>query len=262
MKLETAIASVAIGGAVAIGWGDRANAAVIRINESAFTPQAGLITFSEFALNTFNPTYTPATYGGGPGAPTVTFGGFFTGQSLGDASTCPPGAALTGCVIGTPRGPLALDPTSPNTFITEDGSNPTSPVLSGSPIFDGPVSILFDTDLAGVGLEGGFFDDIGSTAITAFARDGSVLGSVTNTTTGIEFLGLVTDDGQNKIAGLQFSLVGNESAGFAIDNLRFGRAGQVEPPTGIPEPTTILGTLAFGALGGNTWLKRRRKQQR
>jgi hypothetical protein len=261
MKLEKAIASVALGAAAVMSLASQANAAVIRINESAFTPQAGLITFSEFSLGTVNPTYTPANYGGGAGAPTVKFGGFFTGQSLGDAASCPPGAALTGCVIGTPTGSLALDPNSPATFITGDGANPTSPVLSGSPRFNGAISILFDTDLAGVGLDGGFFDSIGGTAITAFARNGSIIGSVTNTGTGIEFLGLVTDNGQNQIAGLQFSLVGNEPAGFAIDNLRFGRAGEVTPPTGVPEPTTILGTLAFSALGGRTWLKRRRKQQ-
>lgn len=30
--------------------------------------------------------------------------------------------------------------------------------------------------------------------------------------------------------------------------------------TAVPEPTTVLGTLAFGALGGSSWLKRRKKQ--
>src|SRR4051794_39546416 len=83
-----------------------AGAAVIRIPAASFTPQAGLITFSEFAVNTVNPTYAPANYGGGAGAPTVTFDGFFTGQALGTAATCPLGAALTGCVVGSPGAPL------------------------------------------------------------------------------------------------------------------------------------------------------------
>ncbi|WP_181256702.1 PEP-CTERM sorting domain-containing protein [Merismopedia glauca] len=30
-------------------------------------------------------------------------------------------------------------------------------------------------------------------------------------------------------------------------------------PTAVPEPTTILGTLAFGSLGAGSWLKRRQK---
>jgi len=238
---------VGAGTLVAVCLSASVEGAVIRIPESAFTPAAGLITFSEFPLNTINPTYTPAVYGGGAGAPTVTFDGFFAGQSMGNAGTCPVGAALSGCVVGSPTGPLSLAPGAPDTFITNDGANPTTPVLSGTPTFNGPVAILFSTDQAGVGLTGGYFDAVGGTAITAFARSGAVLGSVTNTGTGIEFLGLVTTDGTAQIAGLLFSLVGSEPAGFAIDNLRFGLPGQVVTPN-VPEPTML--SLGFLALVG------------
>lgn len=223
------------------------SAAVVRLTEAGFTPAAGLITFSEQALGTVNPVYTPASYGGGAGAPTVTFGGYFNGQSLGTVGTCPAGSAVTGCVVGSPTSVLTLAPNSPTTSIVSDGANPTSPVLSGSPTFNGPISILFDTDLVGVGLTGGFFNAIGGTAITAFDRAGNLLGSVTNASLGIEFLGLGNDNGIANIAGLQFSLVGAEPAGFAIDNLRFGRAGEIV--TGeVPEPTTaaLLGLGLFG----------------
>jgi hypothetical protein len=108
------------------------------------------------------------------------------------------------------------------------------------------VSVLFDKDVAGVGLEGGFFNAIGGTAIKAFDRNGQFLGQVANAALGIEFLGLATDDGADKIAGLQFSLIGPEPAGFAIDNLRFGSIRQVVPPDRVPEPATILGTLLAG----------------
>lgn len=247
--VKTLAAAAMLGAALA------AHAGIVKIDASAFTAQAGKITFSEKVVNTVNPTYAPGDYGGVVGAPTVTFDGYFTGQSLGNALTCPAGAALSGCVVGSPTGLLSLDPGSPDTFITTDGSNPTSPVLSGSPRFNGPIAILFSADLAGVGLDGGFFDSIGSTAITAFARDGSLLGSVTNTKKGIEFLGLVTGDGSEKIAGLLFSLVGAEAAGFAIDNVRFGKSGQVVVP-GVPEPGSFaLAGLALAGLG----LARRRK---
>ncbi|GCA78642.1 PEP-CTERM sorting domain-containing protein [Microcystis aeruginosa] len=234
---------------------------VVRIPQSSFTPQAELITFSEFPWNTVNPTYNPADYGGNPlTAPTVTFGGFYQGQSLSanPGVDCPGGAA-TGCVVGTPTNPLALDPNSPNTFITTDGGNPTSPVLSGTPTFNGPITILFDKDMAGVGLDGGFFNAPNSTAIKAFARDGSFLGQVSNTGTGIEFLGLVTSDGSAAIAGLQFSLIGPEPAGFAIDSLRFGLPGQVNPPQKTPEPASVLGLLTIGVLGAGAAWKRKLK---
>lgn len=224
-----------------------ANAAVVRVTEASFVAGSGLITFSEFPVNTANPVYTPAVYGGGPGSPTVTFDGFLNGQALGTAATCPAGAALTGCVVGSPTGPVALDPASPDTFITTDGAFPSSPTLSGTPRFNGPITLLFSIDVAGVGLQGGFFDAIGGTAITAYNRAGALLGRVTNTGTGIEFLGLVTDTGSAQIAALQFSLVGPEPAGFNIDNVRFGAQGQVIVP-GVPEPGSIV-LLASGLIG-------------
>lgn len=242
---------------VGVMFASSAQSAVVRINADAFTAEAGKITFSEFATNTSNPVYAPAAYGGGAASPTVTFGGRFVGQSAGNAADCPTGAAVSGCVLGLPTGPLTLDAASPATFITGDGANPTSPVLSGNPTFNGAISILFDTDLAGVGLDGGFFNAIGGTAIRAFDRQGGVIGSVANLGLGIEFLGLITSDGLAAIAGLQFFLVGPEPAGFAIDNLIFGKAGEVVlPPNPVPLPAAL--PLLASALGLGA-LSRRRK---
>lgn len=235
-------------------FGPESPQAIIRVDESSFLAGSGLITFSEFPQGTNNPVYAPGDYGGGASNPTVSFGGFFAGQHLGTAAECPPGAALSGCVVGAATAPLTLDPASPATSIVGDGANPTSPVLSGSPTFNGPIAILFDSDQAGVGLDGGYFDAAGGTAITAFARDGSVIGSVSNDGTGIEFLGLVTADGSNQIAGLLFSLVGDEPAGFAIDNVRFGVRGQVGPGGGatleyVPVPTLDAAGLLLLLMG-------------
>lgn len=237
--------------AFALALSAAANASVSQVQPQNFVAGSGQITFSEKPLNTTNPTYNPADYGGGVNSPIVTFGGFFTGQSLSAHPTtdCPGGAA-TACVVGTPTGPLSLDPNSPNVFITTDGANPTSPVLSGTPIFNGPIAILFSTDQVGVGFDGGFFDAIGSTAITAFDRQGNLLGSVSNSQTGIQFLGLVTDSGNPEIAGVFLDLVGAEPAGFGIDNIRFGVQGQVTNPSGVPEPSTwAMMLLGFGGMG-------------
>ncbi len=265
MKTISSLGIVSVLSLAGLGIAQVAEAGILRINETAFTPQAGLITFDEFAVNTVNPTYLPTDYGGNLAtAPTVSFDGYFVGQGLSsNAGVDCPGGAPTACVVGTPTASLALDASSPDTFITTDGSNPTSPVLSGSPLFNGAVSILFDKDVAGVGLDGGYFDAAESTAITAFARDGSVLGQVKNTGTGIEFLGLVTDDGSELIAGLQFSLIGPEPAGFAIDNLRFGTSGQViipETPEKVPELTSVAGILAFALFATSTLIKKSENQ--
>ncbi len=233
---------------------------LVEITAGAFTAGSGLITFSEpgYPLGTTNPVFAPTNYGGGAGSPTVTFGGFFSGQSLGTASPpCPTGAAFTGCVLGSPTTPLTIDPASPATFIAGDGAQPTAPILSGSPLYNGPIAIAFSTPQAGVGLIGGYFNNVCSTGITAFDAAGDNLGTVCNSTTGDEFLGLVTSDGSADISGLLFHLVGSEPAGFDIDNVQFGLPGQVTVPGAIPEPASLalLGT-AFAALG----LVRRRKK--
>lgn len=233
------------------------NAAVVRIDAAAFTPQAGLITFSELAVGTTNPVYTAAMYGGGVTAPTVSFGSYFTGQSI-SAASCAPGAAPTGCVTGTATGSLSLAAGAAGSFIAEDGANPTSPVLSGTPIYNGPIAILFDIGLAAVGLDGGYFNAIGGTSITAFAHDGSILGTISNEGLGIEFLGLATQDGSEMIAGLLFSLTGDEPAGFAIDNVRFGTIGQVIiPGNDVPEPSSIA--LAAAAMAALVMARRRQR---
>ena len=238
-------------GSIFLAGGDQVWATVLRVSEADFLAGSGQITFSEFPANTNNPTYTPAAYGGGAGSPTVNFGGYFVGQSL---SLTPgvdcPGAAASACVIGDPTSSLSLDANSPNTFITFDGANPTSPVLSGTPTFNGPIAVLFSQDQVGVGFDAGFFNAAQSTGITAFARDGSLLGTVTNNDLGIEFLGLVEQNGDTRIAGVFLDLVGSEPFGFAIDNLRFGRSGQVVVP--VPEPGTLCllsgGLLTLAAL--------------
>ena len=231
-----------------------ATAGIIKVTEGDFEAGAGQITFSEFALGTVNPFYVPGDYAGNAGDPDVNFAGWFDGQmlSLNSGVDCP-GAAASACIVGTPTGPLSLDANSTDTFIANDGSNPTSPVLSGSPVFNGGIAVLFSTDQFGVGFDGGFFNAVGSTAITAFARDGSLIGSVSNTVLGVEFLGLVTDDQTASIAGVFLDLVGAEPAGFAIDNIRFGGVDDVRVED-VPEPSSLM--LLVSALFGLRFLRK------
>jgi hypothetical protein len=227
-------ATAAVLALVAIGCGPAAMAQqassfgdVIRIELEAFSPEAGTITFSELPVGTRNPVFHPSTYGAPGAGVLVGFAGFFEGQSTGQRADCPPGAALTGCVTGTPLDPLRLATNAPDTMIAQDQSNPNSPSLSGSPLFNGPVSFVFDKDVAGVGLAGGYFNDRQTTAITAYDRQGRVIGGVRNLYTGMDYMALVTTDGSNRIAGIQFSLVGAEPQGFAIDDLTFALSSQL-----------------------------------
>lgn len=201
--------------------------AVVRIELDAFGSDAGTITFSELPVDTRNPVFYPASYGGPEDGPMVGFGGIFEGQRLGTRAECPPGARLSGCVTGQPEAPLRLATSGPHTQIATDNANPDSPSLSGMPLFNGPVTIVFDKDVAGVGLAGGYFNDTNSTAIQAFDRNGQLIGGVRNIKIGMEYMALVTADGSNRIAGLQFSLVGAEQAGFGIDNVSFALSSQL-----------------------------------
>jgi hypothetical protein len=215
-------------GAVAFGHASLAEAALVNLGPGSFTPAASVITFSEFPVGTTNPTYVL-------GGNTITFGDHFIGQTV--TSGFP--ATLTGSPTG---GSLSL--VQANTFITSDSANPSSPVLSGTPVFNGPISIHFSTPVAAVGLDGGFFDAIGGTTIQAFDSTGASLGTITNSMFGIEFYGLFDSSGSN-IAGISFYITGAEPAGFAIDNVTFGNADVVVP---TPEPAAfaVLGMALLG----------------
>lgn len=229
------------------GIGLSSQAQLVDLGPGSFMPTATAVTFDEVPLGTSNPTYTFSALAG-LGDVTVSFGGFFVGQA--GSGGFPVTLSDT-----TPTGPLALDPAAPVTFITTDNSNPSSPVLSGTPTFNGPVSVLFSVPVAAVGLAGGFFDSIGSTTIEAYDVNGHSLGSIVNSKTGIEFYGLADVGGANVISGISFYITGAEAMGFAIDNLTFGTAGDVVIP-GVPEPDTYA--LMLGGLATIGFMLRRR----
>lgn len=220
-----------------------ANAQLVNLGPGSFSPLASVIDFSgQYGVQ--NPTYQ---FFGLPdlGDVTVSFAGAFAGQSVVNNS-----GVNTISGLPTQGQPLALN-TSVITEVVGDIANPTSPVLSGSPIFNGPISILFSSPVAAVGLDGGYFDTIGGTSIAAFGVNGNLLGTIVNSQTGIEFYGLATASGTNDIAGISFYITGDEYFGFAIDNITFGSRRAL-----VPEPSSLA--LIAGGLVMLAGVARRR----
>lgn len=107
-------------------------------------------------------------------------------------------------------------------FITTDSANPTSPVLSGTPRFNGDIRGSFvdpddpttPTAVRMVEFDAGYFDEVGSTRVKWFGPDGAVLGQKINVGNGIQKLTLT---GGN-IASFHIGIFKTEPAGYAIDN--------------------------------------------
>lgn len=205
-----------------------ANAALVNLGAGSFTPAASVIAFD--TIGVVDPTYSI-------GGNTISFGTNFVGQRV--TGSAP--RSLSGSPTG---GSLTLVKNG-GTEVVADRANPTSPVLSGTPTFNGPISFMFLNPVAAVGLDGGFFDAIGGTTIEAFGVDGLSLGSITNSATGVEFYGLFDTSGAN-IAGVSFYITGSEPAGFAIDNVTFGNADVVV--TNVPEPASMA-LIGIGLIG-------------
>jgi hypothetical protein len=225
----------------------KASAALIDLGPGSFTPAAAEITFDEFALGTVNPSITLAA--GSLGNVTISTAGSFVGQTV---FAIHPGV---NSISGNPTGPLTLNTAAgAATVFTENDAaiGATSPVLSGSPTFNGPISVLFSTPVAAVGLKGGFFNAVGSTQIQAFDENGNSLGSIFNSTLGFEFYGLADSTGAADIAGISFYINGDEPAGFAIDNLTFGGKEVVI----IPETGSTM-ALLLGSVLGLAFLQKR-----
>lgn len=121
----------------------------------------------------------------------------------------------------------------------------------------GPLEIDFSTAVSGAGAQiqanqyGSFtgiieaFDSLGS-SLGSFNLAGLSSGSSDNSAI---FLGISSDSAN--IDRLTFSLA-NGSSDFAINQLDL-RSGS----TPVPEPTSVLGILAFGALSAGSLLKRK-----
>lgn len=111
-------------------------------------------------------------------------------------------------------------------FITNDGANPTSPVLSGTPLFTGNITGTFVKPTDGspstatsFSLDAGYFDAIGSVVLSWFDSSGNLIGTQQNSTLGIEHFTVISSPPEPGIAKWEIGVAGSEPAGFAIDNV-------------------------------------------
>ncbi|WP_423822259.1 hypothetical protein V5738_18210 [Salinisphaera sp. SPP-AMP-43] len=223
-----------------------AQAAVIGADTDVFQDDRSAIDFSGLTTGTVDPVYSAAP---GANAPTVSFGSYFEGQSLATDGAC----AAYSCFNGNPTAGLALNAAADPVFSANANNAPNNPVLSGSPATLGPISILFSTDQAAVGVSVGYAQALGAERVTAFGRDGSILASIVNDSIGFSFLTLASDEASAEIAGIQITRTGETDSGFVLDSLLFGGPEQVNatrptpPPASVPAPGN-LALFAF-ALG-------------
>ncbi|NEO56171.1 MAG: hypothetical protein F6K54_25695, partial [Okeania sp. SIO3B5] len=201
------------------------------------------IDFDEFPNNTSNPIYSPAAYDTNDSAPTVTFRAFFAGQYYSkDSDQDCNGATGLGCVIGNPSHPLSLATGANVRTARVDSDSQASMNRALKTQNNAAYSILFDKDVAAVGVSVLNLDTVGSVAVKFFDRQGTLLKEVRNQKTGNEFIGFGTDDDTDKIAGVQFSLVNPEVGGYNIGDFSFiqkAYQANVQPKT-VTDPHKVL----------------------
>jgi hypothetical protein len=119
-------------------------------------------------------------------------------------------------------------------FITSDGANPTSPVLSGTPRFAGAITGTFTipgttirTTVFGFSLDVGYIDNRDSIEVAYFDTAGIQLGAVRGNALGINHLTISVKG----IASFRVHAVLDEPAGFAIDNVSIQREAAGSVPT-------------------------------
>ena len=122
-------------------------------------------------------------------------------------------------------------------FITEDESSDSSPVLSGSPRFSGAIHAQFVTpgtstpaSVNGLAVDVGYINDPGSVHLVLETAAGTE--TIEANEFGIDHL----ESSASGISGFTVEQVGEEDAGWEIDNVSFNPAASLTSPPPPPPP--------------------------
>jgi len=139
-------------------------------------------------------------------------------------------------------------------FIANDGAHATTPVLSGSPLFQGDITGTFVDPADGTTprtvsafrFSAGYFNAVNSTRIEWFDADGNLIDSRLNSQIGIE---TITVNGTG-IASFRIGIIGNEIAGYTIDNVTF----MLEDPSPFPANDVTACWLTDQNNASSVWI--------
>jgi hypothetical protein len=176
-----------------------------------------------------------------PGAVTITF------------SEYPVGTVITTQYAATDGIVFQGDNAGDTQFISNDGANPDSPELSGTPLFAGDVGGRFvepgtndPATVDSVSMDVGYIDNPGSTEANAYDANGKLLGSVVANQTGWNHLTLAFSG----IASFTVTSTSNEEAGFGVDNVSFVPPRQIAVSSVTVRIQGAGPTAGFGAAPG------------
>jgi hypothetical protein len=159
---------------------------------------------------------------------------------------------------GVPTGSLSLQigAAGQNLNLVSDASYPYGNLLSGvgnlgfpsfEAIGEGAVAILFDNDQSEFGFYsfGGNLGPLDSATFEFWARDGSLIATLTPTNLGSDYYGFSRESGIKDIAGI--SIWNTDTAGIGYDNIIFDVAGVPDVP--IPAAVWLFGSGLLGLIG-------------
>ncbi|MBP0019501.1 MAG: hypothetical protein J7647_18360 [Cyanobacteria bacterium SBLK] len=227
---------------------------VLLVEEDSFSSPTGQITFNERSSNLWTARYEPSAYGGGTEAPTVTFRAFFEGQNYSEDSDRDCGGSMgLGCIVGNPSAPLAL--ASTNAYVRSAQARAESSASNGM-VLDtqnhAAYSAYFDRDVARIGVRILGFNEEGRTAIKVYDRQGRLLGRVSNHRRGDEFFGFATEDNEDRIAGLQVSMLESEFNGYLLGDIAFVQKVDIPSVNQPPTPANSIRDFS-GVQGEGNW---------